>query len=207
MPDPAPANFRLLRRRSMAGILAAAVLFTALWFVLFRLLPDPPGMEDTAARLGLALKCLAVAALFTLVAGVEAVAHERLVSPAFDPLAGHETRRLRVNQRYLRNTLEQFAIFAAALLGLAATVAGAAGMRAALASTVVWTLARWAFWIGYHRGVEWRGAGLPGMMLSMGILLYVAGRIGHEAAGLPGAAALVGGFLVLEAALVRLTRA
>jgi hypothetical protein len=32
------------------------------------------------------LKCYCVAVLFCLVAGVEAVAHERLSEPAFDPL-------------------------------------------------------------------------------------------------------------------------
>ncbi|HEX3676810.1 MAG TPA: hypothetical protein VHU79_05390 [Sphingomicrobium sp.] len=32
-----------------------------------------------------ALKCVALATLFTLVAGVEAVAHERFETAAFDP--------------------------------------------------------------------------------------------------------------------------
>jgi hypothetical protein len=36
------------------------------------------------------LKCLCLAVLFCLVLGVEAVAHERLSSAAFDPLAGFE---------------------------------------------------------------------------------------------------------------------
>ena len=63
-----------------------------------------------------ALKCVALATLFCLVAGIEAVAHERLQSDAFDPLLNHETRRLRVNLRYLQNTLEQLIVFAVGLL-------------------------------------------------------------------------------------------
>lgn len=51
--------------------------------------------------------------------GVEEVSHERLVSPAFDPLSGFETQRLRINQRYPQNRLEQIIVFTAGLFGLA----------------------------------------------------------------------------------------
>src|SRR5471030_3243668 len=95
------------------------------------------------------LKCCCIAVLFCLVAGVEAVAHERLSSPAFDPLASFETQRLRVNLRYLQNTLEQFVVFAVGLFGLAAYCPGGASMRAVVATAVVWIVARIAFWSGY----------------------------------------------------------
>jgi O-antigen/teichoic acid export membrane protein len=91
------------------------------------------------------LKCSCLAVLFCLVTGVEAVAHERLSSPAFDPLSGFETRRLRVNQRYLQNTLEQILVFVAGLFGLAVYSPDGSAMRAVLATTVVWILARFAF--------------------------------------------------------------
>jgi hypothetical protein len=140
------------------------------------------------------------------VLGVEAVAHERLSSPAFDPLAGFETRRLRVNQRYLQNTLEQLIVFAVALFGLAAYSHGGGAMRAVLATAVVWVLARFAFWIGYHRSAAMRGLGAPGMALSMVVLLYVAGRIGFDVGGFVGAAVPVAAFLAIEAFLFRATR-
>lgn len=54
-----------------------------------------------------------------LLPAVEAVAHERLFSPAIDPLAGAESRRLKINQRYLQNSIEQYLLFAPGLLGLA----------------------------------------------------------------------------------------
>ena len=134
------------------------------------------------------MKCFCIAVLFCLVTGVEAVAHERLSSPAFDPLSGSETRRLRVNQRYLQNTLEQILVFATGLLGLVAYCPDGSAMRAVLATSVVWILARFAFWIGYHRSAAMRGLGAPGMALSMIVLLYVAGRIGYEVGGFVGAA-------------------
>src|ERR1700761_3626175 len=108
-------------------------------------------MDDLAPRMVLTAKCAILAVLFCLVTGVEAVAHERLTSPAFDPLSGYETRRLRVNQRYLQNTLEQPVVFAASLFGLAAYCPDGAAMRTVLATTIVWILGRWAFWFGYHQ--------------------------------------------------------
>ena len=153
-----------------------------------------------------ALKCFCLAVLFCVVTGVEAVAHERLVSTAFDPLSGFETRRLRVNQRYLQNTLEQTLVFAAALFGLSAYCPDGSAMRAVLATTIVWILARFAFWIGYHRSAAMRGLGAPGMALSLIVLLYVAGRIGYEAGGLVGAAVPIVAFLAIEVYLFRATQ-
>ena len=68
-------------------------------------------------------------------------------------------------------------------------------MRAVLATTVVWILARFAFWIGYHRSAAMRGLGAPGMALSLIVLLDVAGRIGYELGGFVGAAVPVVAFL------------
>jgi hypothetical protein len=129
------------------------------------------------------LKCVCLAVLFCLVTGVEAVAHERFFSPAFDPLSGFETRRLRVNQRYLQNTLEQILVFATGLFGLAAYSSDGAAMRFVLATAIVWILSRFSFWIGYHRSAAMRGLGAPAMAISMVVLLYVAGRIGFDIGG------------------------
>jgi hypothetical protein len=163
-------------------------------------------MDNFSTRLLVATKCMAVATLFTLVAGVEAVAHERLQSDAFDPLAGHETKRLRVNLRYLQNTLEQLIVFAVGLLGLAAYLTDGGAMRAVPAATIIWVLNRFAFWIGYHRSAAMRGLGAPSMALSLIILLYVTARIGDEVAGAAGVIVLVGAYLVIEAILFWKTR-
>ncbi len=49
-----------------------------------------------------AFKCRCFAVLFCFATGIDAVAHEQLQSPAFDPLIGYETKRLRVNLRYFK---------------------------------------------------------------------------------------------------------
>jgi hypothetical protein len=191
------------RRATILPIVLAVPVAIALWFAVADLVPLPAGIEGVPARLLFALKCVCVAALFCLAAGVEAVAHERLASPAIDPLGGYETRRLRVNQRYLQNTLEQFVLYAVGLCGLAVYVARPGPV---LATTVVWIAARAAFWIGYHRSSAERGYGAPGLALSLIVLLYVAARFGFELGGIFGAAVPIVLFLAIEAMLFLKTR-
>jgi uncharacterized MAPEG superfamily protein len=200
-------SWRKQRKAGIAAIAAALVIAAALWLAIRFLMPPLDGMESLSGRMLFALKCCCVAVLFCLVTGVEAVAHERLQSAAFDPLQHHRTRRLEVNSRYLQNTLEQIVVFAAGLFGLAAYSVGGDGMRSVLATTVVWILSRFAFWIGYHRSAAMRGLGAPGMMAGLLMLLYVVGRIGDDVAGTPGAAAALVAFLLFEALLFRATRA
>src|SRR6516164_6652680 len=204
--EMARAGFIRQRRAGLAAITAAMPVALLLWLAIAYLTPPLEGMASLDGRMLFTLKCCCLAVLFCLVTGVEAVAHERLFSLAFDPLAGFETRRLRVNQRYLQNTLEQILVFAVGLFGLAAYSPDGSAMRAVLATTVVWILARFAFWIGYHRSAAMRGIGAPGMALSMLVLLYVAWRIGYDVAGFVGAALPVAAFLAIEVFLFRATR-
>jgi hypothetical protein len=204
--DSASAGYIRQRRAGMAAIAAAMPVALLLWLAIAYLAPPLAGMDSRGGRMLFTLKCCCLAVLFCLVTGVEAVAHERLLSPAFDPLAGFETRRLRVNERYLQNTLEQILVFAVGLFGLAAYSSDGFAMRAVLATSVVWILARFAFWVGYHRSAAMRGLGAPGMALSLIVLLYVAGRIGYELGGIAAAAVPVMTFLAIEACLFRATR-
>ena len=182
------------QRRTMSAAIAASFLVTvALWFLLLRFLPVPA----TADPLPTALACAAIAAMLTLVMGVEAIAHERLVTPAIDPLAGFETRRMRINARYLSNTVEQFIVFAIGLLALSHY----APSRLLVIVSIVWIVARWAFWIGYHFSPLLRGFGAPGMLQSMIVLLYVAWRWGSYAYGVAAGLALIVIFLGIEAFL------
>jgi uncharacterized MAPEG superfamily protein len=204
--QPVEPDLRRQRAAAMTLIAIAFPIAIALWVAIYFLLPPLSGMEDVVFRMLFALKCICVAVLFCLVTGVEAVAHERLRCPAIDPLAGYETPRMRINLRYLQNTLEQIVVFIPALLGLAVYCPDGASMRAVAATTVVWIIARIAFWIGYHRNSAQRAFGAPGMMLSMLALLYVCARFGYETAGLPGAIMPLVLFGCAEAALTWTTK-
>lgn len=207
MPDATGSgDWRKERTKGMVAIAVSVAISILVWRALYRGLPPLIGMDSVDARLLVAVKCVAAATLFSLVAGVESVAHERLQSAAFDPLAGHQTKRLRVNLRYLQNTLEQLVVFAAGLFGLAAYLTTGSAMRALPATTIVWVVNRYAFWIGYHRSAAMRGLGAPSMAISLIVLLYVVARIGGELAGTAGGAVAVALFLAIEAVLFWKTR-
>lgn len=190
----------------MPIIFAAFAVAAALWLCVYFLLPPFSGMADPLARMAVALGCLCFAALFAFVLGVQAVAHERLQSPAINPLSDYRSPRMTINSRYLQNTLEQLVGFAPGLFGLAFYAADGRSMRAVVAVTAVWIAARWAFWIGYHRGPLYRAAGAPGMMQSLLVLLYVCCRFGYDAVGVAGAVAPVALFVAIEGFLFRATR-
>jgi hypothetical protein len=181
------------RRTVWVSIAVSMLVALALWYALLRFLPQPATSESWHTAIG----CIAVAALLTLLAGIEAVAHERLVTAAIDPLAGVETRRMRVNLRYLSNTVEQLMVFAVGLLGLAAY----SSPKLLIIVTIVWVLARWAFWIGYHKSSLLRAIGAPGMMQSLLVLLYVAYRFGTENYGQTTGLLLLAIFATIEAIL------
>lgn len=183
---------------ALAVALSLPVAF-ALWATLRHYLPP-----IEADPVQFAIACIGAALLLTLLPGIEAVAHERLFSAAIDPLAGKDSQRLIVNQRFVQNTLEQSAVFAAGLLLLAHYDHD---LRAAAATAITWVLGRWAFWIGYHIGPMWRGLGVFSMFQSLIVLALGVGCFGFELAGWPGVAALVGPFVAIEAYLfIRLSR-
>jgi hypothetical protein len=208
--NPSPPEVVDFRRQRSAGIVYIAlggIVAGAIWYAVTRYAPPVAGMDSLAARMLFTLKCYGAGVLFTLVLGVEAVAHERLGSPAFDPLAGYETRRLQVNQRYLQNTLEQTVVFGAALFGLVAWCPTDTAMRAVEAACLIWVLARWAFWIGYHHSAAGRGLGAAGMALAMILLVYDVARFGGALFGPVGAWTPVVLFVAIEAFLFWATRA
>jgi hypothetical protein len=164
-----------------------------LWLALANGLPP-----ITIDPLRFVLGCIGTAAFLAFLPGVEAVAHERLFSRAIDPLAGADSRRLIVNQRYVSNTLEQFWVFAP---GLALLGVYAGDLRAVAATTITWVLGRWAFWIGYHRDPVLRGIGASSLAQSLIVLGYGVGCFGHDLAGWAGVLALLGPFVAIEAYL------
>jgi hypothetical protein len=199
-------DWRIQRRSGIAAIAASMAISAALWFALYHFLRPLAGVDSIGARMLVALKCTVLATLFCFVAGIEAVAHERLQSDAFDPLAGHQSKRLAVNLRYLQNTLEQLVVFAVGLFGLAAYLTSSEAMRALPATTVVWVLKRFGVWIGYNPSAPQRGQGAPSMAIGLIVLLYVAARVGSDVAGSIGGAIVILAFLALEAVLFWKTR-
>jgi len=204
-PGSSP-DWRHQRKTGSVFIAGSAVIAVAIWLSVRFIAPPIPGIRTGADGFIYAFKWWCLAVLLCFATGIDAVAHERLQSPAFDPLAGYETRRLRVNLRYLQNTLEQLIMFTAGLFGLALYSHDSAGIRAVEATAVVWILFRFAFWIGYHRSAALRGLGAAGVGMSLIVLVYVAARISLDLGGVAAMALTLGAFFVIEAFLFWTTR-
>ena len=145
----------------LLGVCGAIAALLA-WQVTVPLIPADPAASSMAVRLGKASAAL-LPGVAVLAAMLLAQMAGRFATAAFDPLGGRETRFLQVNQRVISNTVEQLAVFAPALLALAAG-APAARLPEVLALGIVFALARLLFWGGYLAATVARA---PGMAASL----------------------------------------
>lgn len=123
---------------------AGAVL---LWQAIVPFVQLDPADTSMAVRLGHA--CLALvpsAAVLFAMTVVQMLA--RAATGRIDPTSGDDPAFLVVNQRCISNTIEQFLVFAPALLALAAG-AGGRQMPEVIGLGLVFAAARLAFWVGY----------------------------------------------------------
>lgn len=140
-----------------------------------------PGIADDATageRLAYALQWIALAAL-PLVLAIGSVGNARFSSEAIDPTAGKESPPVAINCRVVDNTVQQYLLFAASSLAVAA---GARGdqLSVVAAAAIVFVVARLAFWIGYCIRPVYRAAGFASTfylnMVMFGYAVWVAWR-------------------------------
>jgi uncharacterized membrane protein YecN with MAPEG domain len=150
---------------SPVGIIVAAVVWQALVHIV-----SVSVVAARPERIGLACVALlpAVCVLDLMIVVQMAL---RARTGAVDPLAGHDSRLLQVNQRALTNTVEQLAGFAPSLLALAAA-APPAWMPFVVAAGLAFALARLVFWGDYLLGPMLRA---PGMAASFAINVATLG--------------------------------
>lgn len=157
---------KIVATGAVSGI---ASMLAAMW-LLTTLLPPPSGVETLADRLAYAARWLAFAAL-PLFAMVAAVGNARFLGEAIDPTRGAEDKAMVVNGRVADNTTQQFLLFAAGLLALAASLEPEA-MGVIRAAAIVFVAARIVFWIGYRIHPLYRAPGFSSTAyLNLGLLL------------------------------------
>jgi uncharacterized MAPEG superfamily protein len=148
-----------------SGIVA---MILSLW-MFFNLLPEP-GAFDAGARIAYALKWDAVAAL-PLFLMLAAIGNARFASEAIDPTLGKESATMKVDARVASNTLEQFVIFLAATLALAASADGEA-VKIVGAAAITFVIMRVAFWVGYRIKPVYRAFGFASTAyMNLGLLI------------------------------------
>ena len=166
MSEAAPPPGRALSL--LLGVCGAVAAMLAWQALVPMMRPDPSG-ASMAVRLGLACAALLPAATVLALMLLLQMAL-RFAAAAIDPLAGRETRALLRNQRVIANTVEQFAVFAPALLAFAAG-ATAARMAEVTAAGMVFAGARLLFWLGYLLAPVGRAFGMAGtLVVTLGTL-------------------------------------
>ena len=147
-----------------------AGMLLAMWVLTTKLLPVPVGMESVGDRLAYALRWEALAAL-PLFLMIVAIGNARALGPAIDPTLGAEDRRMIINGRVADNTTQQFLLFLAGSLGVAASVPPG-WLQVTGAAAIVFVVARLVFWIGYRIHPLYRAPGFAATMyLNLGLLV------------------------------------
>ena len=131
-----------------------------------------PFLEGAAERLTYALPW-AVTAAIPLFMMLAAVGNARFLSEAIDPTLGKEDHKTLINGRVADNTLQQFTVFAVALLALAVTLPSDR-MSFVPATSITFIIARIVFWIGYRIHPLYRAPGFSSTAyLNLGMIVAV----------------------------------
>lgn len=147
--EPRKAMIRAITYGNVTWMAAAGIAF-ALW-------PAVAPATSAAERLALVGQLAALPGLLGLLIVLSCM---RLfdTAEAEDPLAGRESRRWKINQRVLQNTVEQAFIFLPALVALALRI-DARQLAVLPIAVTLWCAGRVLFWLGYHRSPVWRAPG------------------------------------------------
>jgi hypothetical protein len=191
---------RLPIRYSAVVMTAAVLIAVAIWAMAFLVPLRMPALMTNGGQV--VASSISLASVLTLLLMTESIAHERLVSDSFNPLAQRDSQRLQINQRVLQNTLEQLPLFGVGIAMICWLYPPELAFHAALAATIVWILSRWAFWIGYHIGPQHRIAGLVGSAQSMIVLLGTLAVLGWRLGGYLGATFVISVFSIGELIII-----
>ena len=152
----------MTREQRIVAVGAGSGVLTMLasLFLLSMWLPELMEGTDAGERLAYAARWNAFAAL-PLFITIAAVGNQRFKSEAIDPTRGAESRAMVINGRVVDNTLQQYVLFVAATLAVAAS-ARAEQLGIVAAGALIFVAMRFAFWIGYRTGPLYRAFGMAG---------------------------------------------
>ena len=157
---------KIVARGAASGVITMALLN----YALYQLLPTIPGIETATDRLVFALHMNVFASMPFFVMMIF-VANGRFLSDAIDPTKHAESKAMEINGRVADNTLQQNFVFFVGTLALA-TFLDATSIKVLIPLTIVFILARIAFWIGYRMDPLYRAPGMAATSyMNLGILI------------------------------------
>jgi uncharacterized MAPEG superfamily protein len=155
-----------------AGASSGILAMVAMLVLLTAVTPALPVVADAGERLAFAAKWIALAAV-PLILAIGAVGNARFGSEAIDPTAKLESRETIIDGRVADNTTQQFLLFGAASLAVAAASRGdQLGLLSAAA--IVFVICRIAFWVGYRIHPLYRAFGFSSTFYLNIVLLGTA---------------------------------
>ena len=158
------------------GAASGALTMIAAIAGIYQIWGDTSGLTDVASRIAYALKANAFAAIPLLV-GMITVGNNRFLSEAIDPTLHEEDQATVINGRVLDNTLQQNVVFLIGTLALSVSLLPGQ-MKVIAAATIVFVVARFAFWIGYRIHPLYRAFGMAATMyLNIGFLAWAGWKI------------------------------
>ena len=138
---------------------------------IYQIWPNNPSLTDAASRLAYTVQANAFAVI-PLLLGILAVGNARFLSEAIDPTLEKEDLAMQINGRVVNNTLQQFILFFVATTALCVNTSSTQ-MRLIPAATIVFIVARMAFWIGYRIHPLYRAFGMGATgYLNVGLLAF-----------------------------------
>lgn len=153
------------------GVACGVPAMIASVFGVYQFWPGNSALGEPISRLAYTLQAN-VFAILPLVIGIITVGNNRFFSEAIDPTRKKEDLVTQINGRFVDNTLQQTLLFVVATLALSANLT-AAGMRVIPAATIVFIVARIAFWIGYRIHPLYRAFGMAATgYLNLGLIGY-----------------------------------
>lgn len=158
------------------GAATGIVLMVLSVWLLTTVLPSPRMIGTNADRLGYALRANVVA-LLPLFIMIITIANSRFLSEAIDPTRHAESPTMLVDGRVAENTLQQNFVFAVASLAMS-TLVSPGNLQVVWACTIVFVVARCAFWMGYRVNPLYRAPGMSATgYLNLGMIGYVLYRL------------------------------
>lgn len=159
------------QKRVAAGAISGIVIMLTGLLVLPSIIPGLAADATAGERLAYAFKWIAAAAL-PLAVAIASVGNARFNSEAIDPTAGKESPMMIVNGRVVDNTVQQFLLFSAASLAVAASARGDQ-LGVVAAGAIMFIVLRLAFWIGYRIRPVYRATGFAGTFyLNVALFAY-----------------------------------
>ena len=167
-----PVGDKAARQRFIAKTIWFTVPGTYLLLgAAYAIVPPLPGLEETSARLLLAVRWLLVA-MIPYAAVCLVILSARFFEGAHNPLLGEESERLKIQCRVMQNTLEQLVWFALCVVPLATFLQPAQAHLIPIVCAF-FALARFVYWWGYLRsGTLGRSPGVQ-LTFSLNVFLLV----------------------------------